>query len=144
MFSKACEYGLKAMLSISVKSSQGLRTNLKEIARDIESPEAFTAKILQQLSRNQLIHSVKGPYGGFEIPKEDLDKIKLIDIVRTIDGDKVFTGCGLGLKECNAAKPCPLHHKFVEIRNNLAKVLQETTLSELSQNINNGLAFLHR
>ncbi|HAS42574.1 MAG TPA: transcriptional regulator [Microscillaceae bacterium] len=144
MFSKACEYGLRAMLSIAVKSSQGLRTNLKEIAEDIESPEAFTAKILQQLSRNQLINSVKGPHGGFEIAKKDLQKIKLIDIVRTIDGDKVFTGCGLGLKECNAAKPCPLHHKFVEIRSNLAKLLQETTLNELSKDINNGLSFLHR
>ena len=144
MFSKACEYGLKAMISISVKSSQGQRTNLKEIASDIESPEAFTAKILQQLSRNKLISSIKGPRGGFEIAKGDLKKIKLIDIVRTIDGDNLFTGCGLGLSECNANKPCPLHRKFVDIRNNLAKMLEETTLSDLSQDINSGLAFLHR
>lgn len=144
MFSKACEYGLKAMISISVKSSQGQRTNLKEIASDIESPEAFTAKVLQQLSRSQLIHSVKGPRGGFEIARENLKKIKLIDIVRTIDGDQLFTGCGLGLSECNANKPCPLHHKFVDIRNNLTKMLEETALNDLSQDINNGLSFLHR
>ena len=144
MFSKACEYGLKAMISISTKSSRGERTNLKEISKDIESPEQFTAKILQQLSRNKLIHSVQGAYGGFEIPMDRLSKIRLIDIVSTIDGDKIFTGCGLGLNECDASQPCPIHHKFVEIRNNLAKVLNETTLEELSTDVIGGLTFLHR
>ena len=144
MFSKACEYGLKAIISISAKSQKGQRTNLKEIAHDIESPEAFTAKILQQLSRNKFIRSVKGPTGGFEIVKEDMSKIRLIDIVRTIDGDNLFTGCGLGLSECNANKPCPIHFKFVKIREELTELLTETTLDELSQNMNQGLAFLHR
>lgn len=144
MFSKACEYGLKAMISISTKSAIGQRTNLKEIAKDIESPEQFTAKILQQLSRNKLINSIKGAHGGFEIPKDKLSSIKLIDIVRTIDGEKIFTGCGLGLSECDASKPCPIHHKFVAIRNNLAKVLNETSLEELSTNVIGGLTFLHR
>lgn len=144
MFSKACEYGLKAMISISAKSSRGERTNLKEISKDIESPEQFTAKILQQLSRNQLIHSVQGAYGGFEIPKDKLSKVKLIDIVRTIDGDKIFTGCGLGLEACDESKPCPIHYKFAEIRNDLAKLLNETTLDELSTGVLGGLTFLHR
>ncbi|MEO9804247.1 MAG: Rrf2 family transcriptional regulator [Reichenbachiella sp.] len=144
MFSKACEYGLKAMISISAKSSRGERTNLKEIAGDIDSPEQFTAKVLQQLSRNKLIHSVQGAYGGFEIPKDKLSKIRLIDIVRTIDGEKIFTGCGLGLEACDANRPCPIHHKFAEIRNNLAKVLNETSLEELATGVTGGLTFLHR
>jgi Rrf2 family protein len=144
MFSKACEYGLKAMISISTKSMDGQRTNLKEIAKDIESPEQFTAKILQQLSRNGLIDSVKGAHGGFEIPRDKLRSMKLIDIVRTIDGDKIFTGCGLGLSACDASKPCPIHYKFVAIRNDLTKLLNDTSLEELSTNVIGGLAFLHR
>ncbi len=144
MFSKACEYGLKAMISIATKSEKGQRTNLKEISKDINSPEQFTAKILQQLSRNKLIHSVQGAHGGFEIQKENLGKIKLIDIVKTIDGDKLFVGCGLGLNECDASKPCPIHHRFIGIRENLTKVLSETSLEKMSHDVNGGLAFLNR
>lgn len=81
--------------------------SLKEIAEEIDSPVAFTAKILQLLSKNKIVDSVKGAYGGFEIDREQMDKLKLSQIVDAIDGDKIYAGCGLGLKECNADKPCP-------------------------------------
>ena len=108
------------------------------------SPQEVSAKILQQLSRNNIIRSVKGPTGGFEIAQEDLQQIRLIDVVKTIDGDQLFTGCGLGLKECNADKPCPLHHQFLAIRTNLTQMLTNTNLEELSLDITKGLSFLKR
>lgn len=144
MFSKTCEYAIRAILYIAVKSLEGERTSLKDIANEIDSPEAFTAKILQQLSRNKLVHSIRGPHGGFIIPQEDLKSIKLIDVVKTIDGNRLFEGCGLGLKECNAEKPCPLHHHFINLRKELTGMLTQTTLEELSLNIDKGLALLKR
>src|SRR5690554_8019286 len=107
MFSKACEYGIRATLYISTQSLNGDRVSLKDIARGIASPEAYTAKILQQLARDGVVDSLKGPTGGFKISRERLDEIKLIDIVSSLDGDAVFVGCGLGLRECNAEMPCP-------------------------------------
>ena len=144
MFSKACEYGIRATLYIAQKSLGGERSGLKDIAREIDSPEAFTAKILQQLARNQILKSVKGPYGGFELSKENMETIKLSHIVDTIDGDSIYKGCGLGLKECNADKPCPVHDKFLVIREELKKMLETTTLFELATNLETGFAFLKR
>lgn len=144
MFSKACEYGIKAALYIATQSLQGERVMLKEIAREINSPEAFTAKILQQLARRRIVDSLKGPYGGFLIEKDRLDKIPLSEIVSAIDGDEIYRGCGLGLKQCNAKQPCPLHDKFVEIRNNLRKMLENTSLYELATGLEVGLTFLKR
>ena len=69
MFSKACEYGIKATIFIASNSYEKQRVSLKEIAKEIDSPEAFTAKILQNLVRHKIINSVKGAYGGFEIEK---------------------------------------------------------------------------
>ncbi|MCB0485648.1 MAG: Rrf2 family transcriptional regulator, partial [Flavobacteriaceae bacterium] len=65
MFSKACEYAIRATLYISIKSIEGSRLGIKEIAKEIDSPEPFTAKILQTLSREGIISSIKGPNGGF-------------------------------------------------------------------------------
>jgi len=142
MFSKACQYAIRATLFISQKSLGGERVGLKKIAEAIDSPEAFTAKILQQLARNNIIESVKGPSGGFEISDMDLDRIKLISIVEAIDGSQVFDGCGLGLKQCNAAKPCPVHDKFKSIRENLKQMLSTTNIRDLATDLSIGSVFL--
>lgn len=144
MFSKACEYGIRASLYIAQQSLHNQRVSLKDIASKIDSPEAFTAKILQQLARNKIVRSVKGPIGGFEIEKKHMDGIKLSDIVKTIDGDEIYKGCGLGLKACNALKPCPVHEKFAKVREELRLMLEGTSLYELATNLDMELSYLKR
>ncbi len=144
MFSKACEYGIRASTYIALRSLEGRRVSLKEIAEEIDSPVAFTAKILQQLSKNQIVDSVKGAAGGFEIQRSGIDRIKLSEIVYAIDGDNVYMGCGLGLKKCNANKPCPVHDKFVQIRNDLRYMLENTSLYEMTAGLEIGLTYLKR
>ena len=142
MFSKTCEYGIRAAIFIASKSYQNNRVGLRDIAKKIDSPEAFTAKILQILSKNNIIHSIKGVGGGFEIPKENMSQIKLSQIVTALDGNRVFTGCGLGLKQCSEDHPCPVHDKFKSIRNELAFMLENTNLEELAIGIKSGDTFL--
>lgn len=142
MFSKTCEYGIRATIFIASQSYQNHRVGLKDIAKKIDSPEAFTAKILQILARNNIIKSIKGVHGGFEIPKETMNQIKLSQIVTAIDGDSVFTGCGLGLSQCSEDHPCPVHDKFVAIRNELSSMLENTNLEELAIGIKSGETFL--
>lgn len=144
MFSKACEYGIRASTYIALQSLEGKRVSLKEIAKEIDSPVAFTAKILQQLSRNNIVDSVKGSAGGFQIEIEQIEKIKLSEIVYAIDGNNVSMGCGLGLKKCNANKPCPVHDKFVKIRDDLKMMLESTNLYEMTAGLEVGLTYLKR
>lgn len=142
MFSKACEYGIKATIFIADQTILMNRVSLKDIANEIDSPEAFTAKILQQLARNNIIDSVKGQTGGYEIQKEHLATIKLSHIVTAIDGDSILTDCALGLKKCSEAQPCPVHHKFKKIREALKTMLENTSLLELSNRSKQGLTYL--
>jgi len=144
MFSKACEYGIKSVIYIALQSLESRRVSLKEIAEKIDSPVAFTAKILQLLSKNSIIDSVKGAHGGFEISKARIDSLKLSEIVKAIDGDAIYAGCGLGLKACNAFQPCPVHNKFVEIRNDLRRMLENTSLYEMTAGLEVGLTYLKR
>jgi len=142
MFSKACEYGIKASIYIALNSYDGQRVSLKEIAKEIDSPEAFTAKILQDLVRHHIINSVKGAYGGFEIPKNNIANVYLSQIVNAIDGDKIYQGCGLGLHVCDEEHPCPVHDKFKIIRKELKTMLETTNLEQLALDIKSGTAFL--
>nr|WP_287938892.1 Rrf2 family transcriptional regulator [Algoriphagus sp.] len=144
MFSKACEYGIKAMIYVATQSLKGDRVKIGDIVEKVGSPEAFTAKILSDLVKSGLIESLKGPYGGFFIHPEKMESIKVIQIVSAIDGDSIFLGCGLGLAECNALEPCPMHSKFVKIRSELKKALESTSLLELANGIKSGKTILIR
>ncbi len=144
MFSKACEYAIRATIYIAEQSKSDKRVGIKDIAKAIDSPEAFTGKILQQLSKSNIIDSVKGPSGGFSIDKHKIQTLRLSQIVEAIDGDKIYTGCGLGFKECSEKFPCPVHNKFKLVRNELRKMLENTSIKELSGNLEKGLAFLRR
>ena len=106
MFSKACEYGIKASVFIIDSSMKNQKVSLKDVAKAIESPEAYTSKILQQLSRHNIIRSEKGPTGGFSIDNSKIEQINLSSIVAAIDGDSIYKGCGLGFEQCNENKPC--------------------------------------
>ncbi|TJY37358.1 RrF2 family transcriptional regulator [Pontimicrobium aquaticum] len=144
MFSKACEYGIRATIHISHQSHNGNRVSLKDIAKAIDSPVAFTAKILQSLAKNNVVTSTKGSTGGYEIIENNLNKITLLHVVKAIDGDKIYSGCGLGLNTCNAHKPCPMHDQFKAIRDELKMMLETTSIKELTNGLPQGMSFLKR
>ena len=144
MFSKACEYGIKASVYIIDSSLKNQKVSMKDVAKAIDSPEAYTSKILQQLSRSNIIQSEKGPTGGFSVEKDKIDQLNLSRIVAAIDGDSIYKGCGLGFHQCNETKPCVIHHQFKTIRDDLKTMLEDTLLVDLSGDIEKGLSFLKR
>ena len=99
---------------------------------------------MHKLAKKDILQSLKGPTGGFEIPKGRAENIKLSDIVSAIDGDSIYMGCALGFDHCDARQPCPMHDKFVDIRDNLKEMLENTNLLELAQGVDVGLSFLKR
>ncbi|WP_027377012.1 RrF2 family transcriptional regulator [Kaistella palustris] len=132
MLSKTCEYALRAMIYIAQNSKDGSMINIKEVAAQINSPELFIAKILQNLSRQNFLQSSKGRYGGFYISDKEAET-SLADIITAIDGDKMFEGCGLGLSSCSDANPCPIHNTYKEARHQLQQIYGETTLSQFRE-----------
>jgi len=132
MFSKACEYGIRALTVIAEASGENRKIGIKEICKSANTPESFTAKILQNLVRRSVISSQKGPTGGFYLQNKPSD-ITLYDIVDAIDGKAIFNQCGLGLTACNAKKPCPLHYQFEVVRDELTKMCKDNTLEDLLQ-----------
>lgn len=144
MFSKACEYGIRATIYIAEQSLLGRKVSLKEVSNAIESPSAYTSKILQKLSKSNIIYSEKGPTGGFSIEQNDLEKLKLKSIVYALDGEDIYKGCGLGLKKCNEKKPCSVHNQFKSIREELKNMLETTSIKSLAIDFEKGKSFLKR
>lgn len=141
MISKSAKYGIRATIFIASKAINGTKFNVKEIAKEIDAPEAFTAKILQVLNKHRIITSLKGPYGGFFIEDNQLEE-PVINIVNAIDGLAVFKECGLGLKNCSETHPCPMHDQYKIARDALVDAFQNTTIGQLASDLNGGNSFL--
>lgn len=139
MLSKSCEYAIKAMFFIQTNDKNG-KSRLQDIAIGINSPIAFTAKILQQLRGSNLLVSTIGARGGFQINPHK--KITLFQIVEAIDGNGLFTKCVLGLETCSSEKPCPVHEKYKIIKEEIIGLLKGTSIEDYSERIDNNLLHL--
>jgi len=141
MLSKACTYGLKAMIYLAAESEQEKLLGVRAIAQATQLPEAFTAKILQSLVQPSLLVSVRGPNGGYRLARP-AEEIYLSEIVIALDGNQLFCGCLLGFPECSEQNPCAVHEKFSAIRDDLGQMLKSTTLAELGRNYQDGLGIV--
>ncbi|WP_234110270.1 MULTISPECIES: RrF2 family transcriptional regulator [Chryseobacterium] len=142
MFSKACEYAIKSAIYIAQKSNRNQRVNVKAVSDAVNAPVAFTAKILQQLCRENILKSVRGKQGGFIFDETMQKKTKIFEVVRIIDGDGIFTECGLGLHKCSPKNPCPVHDDFKIVRENLLMMTQKYSFYDLAEKMELGLAWL--
>jgi len=134
MLSATCKYGIRAVIFIASRPDQKTNTGLKQIAEKLTIPQPYLAKILQVLSRKKILHSSKGPHGGFHllIPAE---KLTLMDIIEAIDGGNFFDSCYVTGERCNFDKPddgvCILHNDLRKEKDNLAKFFSSKTIEDL-------------
>lgn len=143
MFSKSCEYTLKACIFVAQESLKGNNVSVATIAKAIHSPEAFVAKLLQPISKAGILLSSRGKFGGFSISSSKM-MTPLIDIVVLSEGGDIFSRCALGLHQCSNDQPCPLHHSFKHIREELSQMMRTNTLYDMAKQLNAGEAFLKR
>ena len=134
MLSQKSKYAIRAVLYISaqMESSEKQYLGGKEISEKLNMPLAFTVKILQELARESIISSSKGPGGGFYLTSDN-QKTPIMEILKTMGDTGNFTNCMLGLEKCSDSNPCPVHHSFKIGRNHLLDLLQNKTIGELGE-----------
>ncbi len=137
MLSDECKYGLRAVTYLVEINPIKKYMGSKEIAEHLEIPAPFLAKILQKLSKENVISSAKGPGGGFFLTEQNLQKT-LMDIVNCLDGKDIFEKCFLGLPVCNDKNPCALHYLVIDYRNTIRDQFHTKTLDDLP-NLNKGM-----
>lgn len=134
MFNKETEYAIRGLVYVKLQNLKRRRPGTSEIAREIDAPHFFTAKILQRLVRLGYLKSVKGKGGGFYFDENDPD-LSLRDLIAATEGDSSISACGFGLKECDEKNPCPMHEKYAPIRESINKLVDEETVSRMAEKL---------
>lgn len=133
MFSKSCEYAIRTVLFLASNPQE--ITGVEILAEKLDVPKHFLAKILQQLSRNGLISSVKGRNGGFYLSDEN-KKQNLLSVIECIEGPGFFQHCIIGLANCSSSAPCPYHHVIATYREEFHRLLKNETIEQSARRIN--------
>jgi len=79
------------------------RVNVKKLAEALHASEATLAKVFQKLSKSELVKSVRGPAGGFELNRPAAE-INFLEIYEIIDGKIHLDGCPFGKHDCAFSK----------------------------------------
>ena len=129
-FSKSFGYALRGILYITMMQDEQRKVQIDEIAEKLTVPKHFLGKIMKQLVKTRLLHSTKGPHGGFDLTNEALST-PLMRLVEITGGVEQFNLCVLQLRTCNGVNPCPLHDEVDIIKQNLQRLFMNTTIGDL-------------
>jgi Rrf2 family protein len=92
IFSAKCEYGIKAMLDLSINGLPEQPVQVRVIADRAEIPEGFLEQIMSDLRRAGLVESIRGAHGGYVLARP-AEAINLADVIEAIDGPVTPGGC---------------------------------------------------
>lgn len=137
MLSNQSKYAVRGVIYLAVYASEQEKKGSKEVGENINVPVPFLAKTFQNLNKEKLITSSKGPHGGFYLSKEQLQG-NLMNIITCIDGADALNNCQIGLPECSDENPCAIHHLAAPLRNKLIKELEEKTIQEFADDMKKG------
>lgn len=132
MFSNSTKYAIRA-IEYLLENQNDDKLSVIKLATELDIPQPFLSKIMQQLSKGNIISSTKGRGGGFYLSDAN-KKRPLIDMVVCIEGHNVFDNCILGLNQCSDVNPCLLHKHYKGFKQSLEKSLCKDSIAELLNN----------
>lgn len=127
MFLKTTEYALRAVVYLAA-SSERSATN-QQISEAIDVSVGYLSKVLQSLGRKGIVHSQRGPSGGFTLVKPP-DELTLLDIITAVQPIRRVQACPLDDSD-HAESLCALHRRLDEAASLLEDWFGRTTVASL-------------
>jgi Rrf2 family protein len=128
--SRKIEYGLRAMTCLAAQP-EGELMPFKEIARRMDVPSDFLAKILKQLVAETLVHSVRGARGGYRLTKPARE-ITFLDVIEAVEGRVEINLCQEGHAACHMSGGCTMYGVWQLGQERMLEVYRSVTLDTLA------------
>jgi Rrf2 family protein len=133
MLSQKAKYGLRALVELA--RAEGAQVSAGELATRAGAPRKFLEAILLELSRNQIVVSRRGKFGGYVLARTAA-QITFAEVIRVIDGPLALAPCvspRLGFRKCADCPDlltCTLREALLRARDATADVLEAYTLAD--------------
>ena len=126
---KETDHAVKCVLYLSKIDSDFV--SVSEISKKNNIPKSFLAKIIQKLTKAEILISQQGKQGGFKLAR-DPHTITLFDVFESIQGCCLVSECVVEENYCERDKYCPVHLVWGELRDYIVEKMKSKNFSNLA------------
>ena len=121
-------YAVTAMLDLALHQREG-PVSLAEIADRQGISLSYLEQIFARLRRRELVHSTRGPGGGYRLGR-DATAISVADVIGAVDETVDATRCG-GMQNCQGEQRCLTHDLWHDLSYQIQDFLSGIDLAQL-------------
>jgi len=126
---KTDDYAMRAMLHLACLPEGSTAMRL-EIARAMNSPSSFMAKVLRRLVHAKLLQSTRGAHGGFSLARPT-SEITFLDVLEAIEGPLHLVAQSPDEPGVERDSECPATAVWSQVESGMREILATTTLEDL-------------
>jgi Rrf2 family protein len=128
------KYSLKALAHLATLEPEST-TQAIDIAKANNIPKKFLDAILGELRNAGIVHSRKGPGGGYRLARAP-SEIRIGHVIRTIDGPLAPIACASRTayqpcRDCKDIKSCTVRLTMTRVRDAMSDVLDRVSLADM-------------
>ena len=137
-------YAVQAMVDLA-KNGSGKPCNLTDISMRQNISLSYLEQIFNKLKKSNLVFSIKGPGGGYNLSKAP-NKIKISEIINGVEENIRATGCSNDSSKFCTGKneKCITHHFLEDLESLIENYLDSVALSDISLNKENNFLGLNQ
>ncbi|WP_458701247.1 RrF2 family transcriptional regulator [Sulfurospirillum sp. 1307] len=124
------QYAIRILTYLAKEQNNSL-LSAKEIAEKLNIPYKFLTKIMTELTKAELIISIRGREGGYKL-KTPASKINISKILNIFNDSLNQKKCLLGIGFCDTNNKCALHDQWIKPKTQIKKMFEDTTLEEIA------------
>jgi len=121
-------YAVTAMLDLAIHDDEG-PISLADISQRQEISLSYLEQLFSKLRKNDLVSSVRGPGGGYEL-REGADAIYIAQIIDAVNESVDTTRCQ-GAGDCQGGEICLTHYLWKDLSQQIHEFLSNISLADL-------------
>ena len=129
LISSKSEYGLLALMDISLHQQQG-PVNRSHIAERLQIPLPYLTQVLRQLVNGKILRSIRGPAGGYSLERNP-EEVSLLEVVTVLQGAVSPASCAGSDSSCTRLQDCILADVWSRLKSANEDLLRETMLADI-------------
>ncbi|MFK7780169.1 MAG: Rrf2 family transcriptional regulator [Candidatus Gracilibacteria bacterium] len=125
--SKKGGYAVRAVIFIAKKSEI---IKVSDISREEKISESLLRRIIADLEKKEILHTIKGRNGGVELGRE-VKKISIYDILDAVGEELSIRDCSTGGILCDNKENCSTERLYGSLQKGFNSLLKIHTLDKL-------------
>lgn len=128
--SRKIEYALRAMIFLASQPFEAV-VPFREIARRMDVPQDFMAKILKTLVAKRMVRSTRGAHGGYSLAHPS-NGISMLDVIEAVEGPVKVNVCQDSHDACKLSRSCTMYGVWKLGQERMLEVYRAATLDKLA------------